>query len=127
MPDENTNDDESESNDGMQDAPPADGALGWLGKTLQRLSSSEEGGGYQGFLSWAGEWHSLAIGLGAGFSGTPGTQQALIAYALGRGGRGQLGDDAHIRDVAEEPAYAMAGIFVGRSLRDSPVLAQFLA
>lgn len=126
-PDTDTTDDENESNDGKQDAPPAGGALGRLGRTLQRLSSKEEGGGYQGFLSYAGEWHSLVLGLGAGFGGTPGTQQALVAYALGRGGRGQLGDDAHIRDVAEEPAYALAGLAVGKSLRDGVSLSQFLA
>lgn len=103
--------------DGEQDAPPAGGALGPLGRVIQQLSSKGEGGAYQGFLSYAAEWHALMLGLGVGLAGGPGIQEALVAYAVGRGGGKRLGGSAHVRDVADEPAYALAGLAVGTSVR----------
>jgi hypothetical protein len=103
--------------DGTQDAPPAGGALGPLGRVIQRLSSKGEGGAYQGFLSYAAEWHAFVLGLGVGLAGGPDLEGTLVAYALGRGGGKRLGDSAHVRDVADEPAYALAGLAVGKSAR----------
>lgn len=108
------------NSDGAQDAPPAGGALGRAGRVLQRLSSADDGGEYQGVLSYAAEWHSLVLGLAVGAVGTAEHRSAVVAYALGRGGGKRIKNDAaHIRDLAHEPAYALAGLVVGAALGGS--------
>lgn len=100
----------------------ADSRLGRLTGVLSQLSSAKDSGTYTGALSYAAEWHSLVLGVGVGYAGTTGARQALVAYALGRGGGKRIGNsNAHIKDVADEPAYALGGIVLGSALRTGRV------
>lgn len=96
----------------------AAGRLERVADVLSRLSSAKDTGAYTGALSYAAEWHSLALGLGVGFAGSTAARQALVAYAVGRGGGKRIGNSsAHMKDVADEPAYALGGVVVGSALR----------
>lgn len=110
----------NDDGDGSQDAPPAGGALGGLGKWVQRASSYREGGEYRGLLSYAAKWHALLLGFGVGYAGGPELRTVVVAYALGRGGKGALGDSQHVRDIAKEPGYAIAGVVLGTVAKSGP-------
>lgn len=107
------------------DSPPAGAKharpslLAGLREKVKYLSHGSEGdSGYNGAFSYAAEYHAPAIGFAVGFAGTPEQQKALISYALGRGGAKQhFGDDPHIRDVADEPAYALAAMAAGKAAK----------
>lgn len=69
---------------------------------------------YNGFLSTNTERHSFVIGLVVG-AYYPAYIKPLIAYALGKGGGKKIyNQDSHIKDIAEEPAYALAGLYIGQ-------------
>lgn len=92
----------------------------WL---RQAGAPSESDTERDGVLSYSGESHALAIGIGAGvvsallllmgyteLSALPAA--AVVAWALGLR-KVPKGSDSHVRDVAHEPAYAVAGVAVG--------------
>jgi hypothetical protein len=86
-----------------------------LDRLKQFLPASSEGeNAYNGVLSTTTEWHSLAVGLGAGLatgvSGNPAPIGAAAAFALGRVPTSDIG---HLRDVTREPAYAFGGMAIG--------------
>jgi len=90
-----------------------------IGKLIAGLSSpTENSQRYDGALSYAAEWHSMGIGFAVGMFGGPAIQSAVLAYAVGRGGKQrELADDPHIRDLAAEPAYAVAAMAAGAVIR----------
>lgn len=73
-----------------------------------------------GFLSYAGEWHALAVGLAAGLAaGTTGRWElaaAVVAVALGMQAGKVKGADpsvAMVGEVRSEPWYALGGVVIG--------------
>lgn len=81
--------------------------------SLDPSAPSESDTAYDGFLSYAAEWHSTAIGsflgLAAAVSGHP--ELAVILVALAFGERKRFGS-GHVRDVAREVSYALGGFVV---------------
>lgn len=75
---------------------------------------SEDSREYDGVFSWAGESHAFIIGLVLGFIGAKELMVALAGFALG-GAKAEynFSNDPHVRQVAEEPAYALSGLAVG--------------
>ena len=76
-----------------------------------------------GFLSYAGEWHALAVGLAAGLAaGTTGRWElaaAVVAVALGMQAGKVKGADpsvAMVGEVRSEPWYALGGVVIGTTL-----------
>lgn len=87
-----------------------------------RAAPTEAASSTDGLLSYGGEVHPLAIGIGVGIAGTPEQQHLIISAALGRGElKRRLSDDPHLKDLADEPAYAMTGIAIGKELRSGAV------
>lgn len=86
------------------------GLSDWL---RARSRPTEESHEYDGVLSYADEWHALVLGLGVGITGNLALVSAVVSYALGRGSGSLDTSDPHVRDVAEEPAYAIGGMVVG--------------
>lgn len=85
------------------------------------LTVEESGWAYDGPFSTYKEFHSAILGFGAGFTGSPEAASAVVAWAVGRGtkkprDKGERAD-AHWRQVAEEPAYALGAMSVGRLFR----------
>lgn len=73
-----------------------------------------------GFLSYAGEWHSLAVGLAAGIgAGTTGRWElaaAVVALALGLQSGKMTGADPSaplVGEVRREPWYGLGGVVIG--------------
>lgn len=87
--------------------------LRWL---KRRSAGTEDATEYDGFLSYAGEWHALIIGLSTGFSaavlGQPVLLAGLFVVALGISGA-DLGIKFEGRGVTHElrrePWYACGG------------------
>lgn len=100
-------------------------------KTLNEkipITLNESGWEYNGPFSTYKEFHSAILGFGAGVSGNPALMSAVTAYALGRGAtrhRDNNGEraDAHWRQVAEEPAYALGAMAVGKMVDNGELLA----
>lgn len=90
------------------------------------LTVNESGWEYNGPFSTYKEAHAAILGFGAGYSGLPSLQASVAAYAVGRGVSksrdGGERSDAHWRQVAEEPAYAVGSLAVGRLARSHGVL-----
>lgn len=98
-------------------------ARNWMDWIRSRSAGSEGESAYNGVLSYAAEWHALAVAFGVGFAGTVEHSRLVTTYVLGRGGvKRQLSDDPHIRDLTDEPAYAMAGLAAGRAARHLPMV-----
>lgn len=75
---------------------------------------TESASRYDGFLSYAAEWHATALGLAAGFMvGALGSRELLAATVPYAAGRATARGDAHLRDIGEEPAYFAGAAFVG--------------
>lgn len=77
--------------------------------------------GRDGLLSYAGEWHALLIGLGAGFASAAAGRYdlavAVVAVALGGSGaeaakRKLQGKDV-VAETSAEPWYSIAGVGLG--------------
>ena len=73
-----------------------------------------------GFLSYAGEWHALAVGLGAGIAaGTTGRWElaaVVVAVALGlKAGKVKGADPSApvVGEVRREPWYGLGGVVIG--------------
>lgn len=85
------------------------------------ITLDESGWSYNGPFSTYKEAHSFILGIGAGVTGQPELQAGVAAWALGRGSRARKDDgkraDAHLRQVAEEPAYAVGGMALGTVAR----------
>ena len=100
---------------------------------LARLSSPRESDTeYGGFLSYAGEWHALAVGLsvgfGAGVAGRPEVAAGVIGVAFGLPAlsngiklRGRLA----VEELRREPWYgagaALIGYAVGAVIAGTPL------
>lgn len=87
--------------------------LGKLLDTLRRLSKPKESQtDYDGYLSYAKEWHAALIGLGAGIATSllmnPVPAAAIITCALGIHG-GKFLSEAVKEQVGSEPWYAIGG------------------
>ena len=82
----------------------------------RRSAPNEDAHEYDGFLSYAGEWHALIIGLGTGFTaavlGQPAVLAALFVVALGISGV-DVGKKFKGKGVAHElkrePWYGVGG------------------
>lgn len=101
------------------------GLLEGIIRFIRRTSGSpkESGTPRNGFLSYPAEWHAPAIAFGVGYAGTTEQARAVVAYSLGRGGaKKQLGEDSHIRDMADEPAYTLAALSLGRMARGAELV-----
>lgn len=99
----------------------------------RRSAPNEDATEYDGFLSYAGEWHALIIGLGTGFTaavaGQPIVLAGLFTVALGISGV-DLGVKFRGRGVAHElrrePWYAVGGglvAYVGMGGRLAEIVA----
>jgi hypothetical protein len=86
----------------------------------ERSKSTEDASEPGGFLSYAGEWHALTIGLGAGTTAAVMNQPiilaSMIAIALGisgvQGKRGFKGRGV-VNELRREPWYAVGSGLVG--------------
>lgn len=91
-----------------------------LNKTIP-LTLDESGWAYDGPFSTYKEFHSATLGFGAGMVDDPAAASAVVAWAAGRGSRKSRDDGeraaAHWRQVAEEPAYALGAMSVGKLVR----------
>jgi hypothetical protein len=80
---------------------------------------TEDGTERDGFLSYAKEWHALAIGFGAGLAGSATGRWELLAVvamlALGLGGASRVSKTVAI-NVKKEPWYALGGLIFGAVL-----------
>lgn len=75
---------------------------------------SESSTDFDGLFSWAGESHAFAIGFGVGLTADPTLMTAFVGYALAdMKVRYDFTDDPHVRQVTEEPAYALGGMAIG--------------
>jgi len=89
-------------------------------KLLARLKpympTPTEKGEWRGLLSTLKEWHALIIGLGVGMvsaaAGEPVLMTTVAGVAVGNIDAG----GERLKDVAAEPAYAFAGLFIGYAL-----------
>lgn len=85
------------------------------------LTLDESGWAYDGPFSTYKEFHAAILGFAAGLLGDPALRGAVVAYAIGRGSRksraGGERADAHWRQVAEEPAYALGAMSVGELVK----------
>jgi len=104
----------------------SDGSTG-LGARVKRwlIRNAPDGAREQdtprgGFLSYAGEWHSLAVGLGAGIAaGTTGRWElaaVVVALALGMEAGKVKGADPSapvVGEVRREPWYGLGGVVIG--------------
>jgi len=93
----------------------------WIEKAKTFIAGSDrasEGGSeYDGLLSYAGEWHSVIIGLGAGLGlGVVGVG-AVAAAALGLQGSKRITNRKAIRELKREPWYSMSGSLIGFAIR----------
>lgn len=86
-----------------------DRILSWF---RSRSTATESGSGYDGFLSYAAEWHALAVGaaLGLVYGGTGDTRIAIVAFLL-VSGKAQA-SNAQLRDAAKEVAYTAGGFVI---------------
>lgn len=96
-----------------------------LQKWAYRLSRKrEKGTEYNGFLSYAGEWHSLTLGLAVGASsaitGTPETAATVAMVSLGYKGKqampnvGKKKEKASVvGEIRREPWYCTGGVILG--------------
>jgi len=75
-------------------------------------ATNEEGTERDGVLSYSAEWHAIAVGFGAGFTGSVELIAPLVAFVLGLGTE-QLRRSDHLKDASREPAYTFAGIAIG--------------
>jgi hypothetical protein len=86
----------------------------------ERSKPTEDASEPGGFLSYAGEWHALTIGLGAGTTAAVMNQPiilaSMIAIALGisgvQGKRGFKGRGV-VNELRREPWYAVGSGLVG--------------
>lgn len=81
-----------------------------------------------GLLSYAGEWHALILGIGAGATYSPTLVGMFLAYVFGKchllgilspGSTGEkcpLKETGHMEDAAKEPGYSIAGVLLGLAL-----------
>lgn len=103
-------------------------------KTLNEkipITLDESGWEYNGPFSTYKEIHSAVLGFGAGLTDSPELQSAVTAYAIGRGATKHRDDegeraDAHWRQVAEEPAYALGAMSVGHMIKRGDAVASVL-
>jgi len=75
-------------------------------------SGDEEDTERDGFLSYAGEWHAMALGFGVGLTGTKALIGLFIAFVFGIGTE-KLRMSPHLKDAAEESAYSVGGVGIG--------------
>ena len=69
---------------------------------------------FNGVFSWAGESHAFTLGFGIGIAGERELMVGFAGYAVAGGKANfEVGDDAHLRQVVEEPAYALGGLALG--------------
>jgi hypothetical protein len=87
-----------------------------LAAIRERSKPTEDASDPDGALSYAGEWHALAVGIGSGFTaavtGQPVILAGLIAVALGISGREidvSFGGRGVVHEVKREPWYATGG------------------
>lgn len=102
----------------------------------RRSAPTEDDTEYNGFLSYAGEFHALIIGLAAGFtaavSGQPMILAGLFAIALGISGRKinvEFRGRHVVHEVKRESWYAIGGglvAYVAMGGRLSNVLSSLL-
>lgn len=84
------------------------------GEEWNPAAPSEQASAFDGPFSWAGETHAFVAGVGVGLTGQPALITALVGYAVADVKiKKDLSDDIHIRQIAEEPAYAIAGVLIG--------------
>lgn len=85
---------------------------------LSRLpwTVAESGWAYNGPFSTYKELHAGILGLAAGYLQQPELSASVVAWALGRSSR-RTTRDAHWRQIAEEPAYALGSMTVGAAAR----------
>lgn len=75
--------------------------------------ATEDGSEYDGLLSYAGEWHSLIIGLGAGLGlGVVGVA-AVAATALGLESSRKITNRKAVKELNREPWYGIGGSLLG--------------
>lgn len=80
----------------------------WL---RRRSRATEDGSPNDGFLSYSGEWHAVAIGAFFGFVfAVTGEPAVAVAAFLLITGKAKVSND-HLRDAAKEAAYS-GGAFV---------------
>lgn len=96
-----------------------------LQKWAYRLSRKrEKGTEYDGFLSYAGEWHSLTLGLAVGVSSaimrTPEVAATTALVALGYKSKDKMPNvgkkkekASTVGEIRREPWYAVGGIIIG--------------
>lgn len=89
------------------------------------ITVEESGWAYNGPFSTYKEIHSFILGFAAGYTNNPMLKATAIAYATGRGTTKSKDSgeraDAHWRQVAEEPAYALGGMTLGQQARSLPI------
>ena len=90
-------------------------------------AGSEEDTERDGFLSYAGEWHALILGIGVGLTGSMALVGLFTAWVLGKchlvellygGVKSKVTgcpfkQSGHMKDAAKEPGYAIGGILFG--------------
>lgn len=77
-------------------------------------AASEGKTDFNGVFSWAGESHAFTIGFGVGLTGEQSMMVGFAGYAVaGAKSQFEVSKDAHIRQVATEPAYALGGMVLG--------------
>lgn len=95
------------------------------------LTLDESGWAYNGPFSTYKEAHSFILGFGAGVAGEPTLSAAVASYAVGRGVTKKRDDgkraDAHWRQVAEEPAYAVGALALGTFARNQGLVSSTLS
>jgi hypothetical protein len=79
-----------------------------------------------GLLSYAGEWHALIIGGGAGFgsavTGAPEAAGAVALAALGLRAGKRLRGRGVLAEIRREPWYAIGGTALGYAVGLAPVI-----
>lgn len=102
-----------------------------IGDVAYRYSRKHESGTeYDGALSYAGEFHALALGLAVGFasiaSGAPQVAAGVVLATLGLRGSGHFAralakigkkteDATALGELRREPWYAVGGVVIGGS------------
>lgn len=79
------------------------------------VGPSESASDYNGPLSTFAEWHSLAVGVGAGLTRDERLMALVAAWALHAD---TPPERAHLRDVPREAAYALGGLALGYAARE---------
>lgn len=79
---------------------------------------SESSTGRDGAFSYSGEVHAFGLGAGVGVASSPKLTLLFIGGVL-RGSKEKFSRDPHLKDAIDEPAYSLAGYFMGKSVNNA--------